>query len=175
MRAANGVVMKNPPGNMMAGAMLAAALATGTPDMVAAVEAPAVVQQAGANFVAAVPQSRDTTFGIGANSPRWDAKDGDGAWVFALAAAGFASVIVRNGSNGLTPATGGWDANKDNRIGRTAIAPRTTPDGIEKVRFPPTMGGPERPAAGQQGVGLLLAGFLPTILEISRVMALPSA
>ncbi len=43
--------------------------------------------------------------------------------------------------------------------------------GIEQVRFP-VDGGPERPAAGQQGVRILFAGVFPTILELSRVSAI---
>lgn len=173
------VAMKSAPGNMMAGAALAFALAAGTPTMVnAAVEPPAVVQQAGASFVAAVPESTgETNFGIGANSPSWDGKDGEGtAPIFALAVAGFASILSRNGSGGLSPSTGGWDDNKAGRSkrGRGLEGPRTTPNGVEKVRFP-VDGGAGRSATGQQGVGLLLAGVFPTFLEISRVMNLPVA
>ena len=40
--------------------------------------------------------------------------------------------------------------------------------GVEKVRFP-VDGGPERPAAGSAANGLIFAGLLPTILELSRV------
>ena len=141
------------------------------------------VQQAGANLLAVVPQAPDErTFGIGVNSPSFadTHKNGEGtAPIFALAAAGFASIITRNGSPGLSPATGGWDSNSDGsapsrgrRGGKSSVAQvRTTPNGVEKVRFP-VDGGPGRSAAGQQGVGLLLAGVLPTFVEISRVMGL---
>ena len=120
-----------------------------------------VVQDAGANMVALVPQAGEVTLGIGANAPGFG---GDGTFVFVIALIAIASVAARNGTGG-TPGSGG-------RVG-DAYVPRTTPNGVEMVRFPPTMGGPERPAAGSQGVGLLLAGFFPTIIEISRVMNLP--
>lgn len=130
------------------------------------------------NLVAAVPQARDITFGIGANAPNWASADGEGsAVIFGIAAAGLVSIIARNGSGGLSPATGGWDNNKSGSTRRGGRKPfkttvSTTPNGVVKVRFP-VDGGAERGATGQAGAPLLLTGFFPVILEISRVMNLP--
>ena len=120
-------------------------------------------------------RTTDVVIGIGANAPNFGGPEAANAAYF-TAALGIASVVSRNGSGGLTLGSGGWDVNseKGRRLQRSTSRydRRLTPGGVEKVRFPPTMGGPERSAAGSGGVGILFAGFLPVAIEVSRVIAL---
>lgn len=170
--------MKANTNNVVAGTALALALAMSNPVMTPAVE---VMDQMGANTIALVPQApAERKLGIGATSSAFKGADGEGTVpIFVLGAIGAASIVSRSGSNGLTLSSGGWDRNKDtnpvpkrqNKGRSPGRGAPTTPNGVEKVRFP-VDGGPGRSAAGQQGAGLLLAGFFPTILEISRVMNL---
>ena len=116
-----------------------------------------------------------TGWPIGAGAPNFgtpEAMASGAQAAYLVAALGIISVASRNGSGGLSPGTGGWDNNQDSS-NTGGYASRTTPGGVEKVRFPPTMGGPERPAAGSQGNGILFAGVFPLFLEISRAMQLP--
>jgi len=131
-----------------------------------------IVEQVGTQLMATSQFERtsDVVIGIGANSPNFGGPEGANAAYF-VAVLAVLSIVQRNGTGGLSPGTGGWDNNKDSsKTG--GYAPRLTPGGVEKVRFPPTMGGAERSAAGSGGVGILFAGFLPVIIEISRVTQL---
>jgi hypothetical protein len=130
------------------------------------------VEQVGGQLMALAQfeRSTDVVIGIGANAPGFGGPEGAYA-AYLVAALGIISVASRNGSGGLSPGTGGWDDNKGSSS-TGGYAPRLTPGGVEKVRFPPTMGGPERSAAGSGANGILFAGFLPLIIEISRVINL---